>query len=164
MCNSSDDVQKMAPHGVSYFGLWNLIAGDSNPIIYALFVFVKNVHSGLCNVKTGVISGGGISSSQMKIDIAFPTQTTEQGSDGGGVNAILIHALYGERLNWWHQFWRYIVHCGRFWRRRTVRVGPSKVVGDQSTSDNVFTNWSLVVVNCLSCCIRNGISSLHTCI
>ena len=36
MCNSSDDVQKMAPRGVSYFGLWNLIAGDSNPIIYAL--------------------------------------------------------------------------------------------------------------------------------
>ena len=62
------------------------------------FVFVKNVHSGLCNVKTGVISGGGISSSQIKIDIAFPTQTTEQGSDGGVLNAILIHALYGERL------------------------------------------------------------------
>jgi len=42
-------------------------------------------------IKTDVISSGGISSSQMKVDIEFPAQMAGQGSDEGVVNAILMH-------------------------------------------------------------------------
>jgi hypothetical protein len=48
------------------------------------------------NVKTGVISCEGTSSSQMKVDIPFPTQMAEQGSVEGVVNALLMHAAWQE--------------------------------------------------------------------
>ena len=47
------------------------------------------MYSGLCNVTTDVINDGGISSTQMKVDIAFRTQMTEQESGEGDMNAIL---------------------------------------------------------------------------
>jgi hypothetical protein len=57
-----------------------------------LVVIAKNVYSRLCNVKTGVISGGGISSSQMKVDIPFSMQMADQGSVESVVNALVLHA------------------------------------------------------------------------
>jgi hypothetical protein len=51
-----------------------------------LFVKVNNIYNWLCNVITAINSGG-ISSSQMKVDIAVPTQMAEQGSGEGVVNA-----------------------------------------------------------------------------
>jgi hypothetical protein len=59
-------------------------------------VIATNVNSGLCNVKTNVISSDWKSSSQMKVDIAFPTQMAEQWSAEGIFNAILMHASYTE--------------------------------------------------------------------
>jgi hypothetical protein len=47
------------------------------------------MYSEQCNVTTGVINDGGISYTQMKVDIAFPTQMTEQESGEGDMNAIL---------------------------------------------------------------------------
>ena len=41
-------------------------------------------------------------------------------------------------------------------------IPPPKfnITGDQSTSDSVITNWSLVVVNCLLCCLRGSSGSI----
>jgi hypothetical protein len=43
---------------------------------FVQFAIVKNVYSGICNVKTDVTSFGGIAS-QRKIDVAFSSQMTE---------------------------------------------------------------------------------------
>jgi len=57
------------------------------------FIIVNNDYSGLCNVTIGVISSGRILSSQMKVDIAFQTQTAQQRSGEGVTKAILIHEI-----------------------------------------------------------------------
>lgn len=162
MCNSSDDVQKIAPHGVSYFGLWNLIAGDSNHIIYAL-ADVLNVWSldRFHSTPWCLVLPMSPSPYNACISIAFTTPPSDPCSVVCVGKAISIYIweddipppLMTPVLTLNSPLWTLLT-------KTNCKGGPSgrrtifKVVDNQSTSDNVFTNWSLVVVNCLSCCLR----------
>ena len=65
-----------------------------------------------------------------------------------------IHSLLVIPVWTWHSplhTLRTMTNCKKGFSRRTM---TSCVVGDQSTSDNVISNWSLVVANFLSWCVR----------